>query len=126
MENPKRLWLAQDKKAWQQWRALLEKTGLRTDEPVEYTVGIYEQGQLIATGSYQGKIIKCLAVCKNYQSENLLTSISGTIKSGGPKPSVCIYKARESSDFSFFGFPRNLNDSNDQFHGTRSAFLQSI
>lgn len=75
MENPKRLWLAQDKKAWQQWRALLEKTGLRTDEPVEYTVGIYEQGQLIATGSYQGKIIKCLAVCKNYQSENLLTSI---------------------------------------------------
>ena len=38
-------------------------------------MGIYEQGQLIATGSYQGKIIKCLAVCKNYQSENLLTSI---------------------------------------------------
>ncbi len=75
MENPKRLWLEKDQKTFQQWRSLLANAGLRIDEPVDYTIGIYEKDQLIATGSYQGKIIKCLAVCKNHQSKNLLTRI---------------------------------------------------
>ena len=53
----------------------MEKAELQTTEALDYTVGIYDDTALIASGSLSGKTIKCVAVCKKYQSENLLTQL---------------------------------------------------
>ena len=47
----KRIWLQKDKKAYQAWRELMEKAELQTTEALDYTVGIYDDTALIASGS---------------------------------------------------------------------------
>ncbi len=71
----KRLWLIQDVKDHDQWSEFLKAGGLHPEDDASYTVGIYDGENLIATGSLSDNIIKYLLVCKNYQSENLLTQI---------------------------------------------------
>lgn len=75
MYTIKRLWLEKDAQVYQQWLELIEKSGLTLNEKVDYTVGIYQEEQLIATGSYERNILKYLAVAKDFQSENLLTKL---------------------------------------------------
>lgn len=75
MYTIKRLWLKKDAQAYQQWVALIEKADLLMNEKVDYTVGIYQEERLIATGSYEKNILKYLVVDKEFQSENLLTKI---------------------------------------------------
>lgn len=71
----KRLWIDRDKKARQDWQNLLVEANLDSQETVDYTTGIYIDERLVATGSYQGNTIKCIAVSDDYQSENLLTKV---------------------------------------------------
>lgn len=75
MYKIKRLWLNRDKKAKLQWEQLMGSAGLHTKEEIDYTVGIYNGSKLIATGSYAHNVIKSIAVCKDYQSENFLTKL---------------------------------------------------
>ena len=75
MHSVKRLWLTKDKQAYKQWSSLMDKADLNKSEELEYTVGIYRKDTLVATGSYYRNILKCLVVCKEVQSENLLTEI---------------------------------------------------
>ena len=53
------------------WKAFLAKAGLEADEGVERTALVWEDGQLIATGSRQGNILKCIAVDDAHQGEGL-------------------------------------------------------
>jgi len=71
----KRIWLSKDKKGYEDWSNLMEKAKLHPEETLDYTLGIYDGRKLIATGSFNENIIKCVAVCKDYQAENLLTKI---------------------------------------------------
>lgn len=57
------------------WRALLAQTGLEPDSAMEKTVLIWEDGQLIATGSRQGNILKCIAVDTLHQGEGLTATV---------------------------------------------------
>ena len=76
MVSLKRIWLDKDPKAKNQWLNLMNKSSLNpTNEKIDYTVGIFDGDRLVATGSYDNNIIKCVAVCKDYKSENLLTQI---------------------------------------------------
>ena len=78
MENfiLKRLWLDRDKKARQDWEWLMDQANLGKTEQVDYTIAIYHtSGEPAATGSLDRNILKCLVVCKKYQSENLLTHL---------------------------------------------------
>lgn len=75
MYRVKRLFLDIDQKAYYDWCELLRRSELKSDEQVDFTVGIYDGDRLIATGSLFQNILKCIAVCKDYQSENLLTKI---------------------------------------------------
>lgn len=54
-----------------QWRAFLQKSGLKAEEDVESTVLIWDGDMLVAAGSRQGNILKCLAVDPGYQGEGL-------------------------------------------------------
>ena len=53
------------------WRSFLEKFGLEADERMDSTVFIWDGEELIATGSRQGNLLKCIAVDSSRQGEGL-------------------------------------------------------
>ena len=53
------------------WQEFLAKAGLEADAQVEHTVLIWEDGQIIATGSRQDNLLKCIAVSDAHQGEGL-------------------------------------------------------
>lgn len=53
------------------WHSFLEKSGLEADEHKDSTVLIWDEDELIATGSRQGNLLKCIAVDPNRQGEGL-------------------------------------------------------
>ena len=53
------------------WQAFLNKAGLEPDENLQATVLIWEDGEIIATGSRQDHILKCIAVDDLHQGEGL-------------------------------------------------------
>lgn len=71
----KRLWLKYDQAMYNQWKQLMEQANLAIHEQFEYTIGVFDGENLIATGSFDRNIIKCLVVCKKYQSEDLLSKM---------------------------------------------------
>ncbi|MGK0551530.1 [citrate (pro-3S)-lyase] ligase [Enterococcus faecalis] len=76
----KRLWLTKDPIQYQEWADLMNMAGLALDMQVDWTVGIYENQQLIASGSLDYNIIKCIAVTADYQSENVLSKLLAALK----------------------------------------------
>ncbi len=60
--------------------ALLTSAGLKADENVEETVLVWDNGTLIATGSRQDNILKCIAVNDNYQGEGLTATVITTLR----------------------------------------------
>jgi [citrate (pro-3S)-lyase] ligase len=55
--------------------AFLHEHGLKYDRNVRYSVCIMEGEQIAATGSLDGNVIKCVAVCPDYQSAGLAATI---------------------------------------------------
>lgn len=73
MYTLKRIWLNKDPKGYAQWEKLVIAAGLAIGEEVTYTIGLFEQERLIATASCYHNIMKYVVVCKEKQSEQLLT-----------------------------------------------------
>ena len=59
----------------QLWVGLLAAEGLEADLSVERTVLIWEGDELIATGSRQGNLLKCIAVSSDHQGEGLTATV---------------------------------------------------
>lgn len=57
------------------WMALLEKAGLEADWQVQSTVLIWDNGELVATGSRQDNLLKCIAVDDSRQGEGLTATV---------------------------------------------------
>ena len=57
------------------WSDFLQRTGLSADSTAEQTVLIWDEGQLIATGSRTGNLLKCIAVDPGRQGEGLLAKV---------------------------------------------------
>ena len=53
------------------WKGFLKTAGLEADENIESTVLIWDDGELIATGSRQDNLLKCIAVSDVHQGEGL-------------------------------------------------------
>ena len=53
------------------WQEFLNRAGLEPDLQVERTALVWEDGDLIATGSRQGNLLKCIAVDDAHQGEGL-------------------------------------------------------
>lgn len=58
-----------------QWVALLNRAGLVPEEPLQSTVLIWEEGELVATGSRQDNLLKCIAVDDSYQGQGLTATL---------------------------------------------------
>ena len=59
----------------QKWKDFLSRAGLEADTQVERTCLIWEDGQLIATGSRQDNLLKCIAVDETRQGEGLTATV---------------------------------------------------
>ena len=57
------------------WAAFLRKMALAADEAVESTCLVWEDGHIIATGSRQENILKCIAVDPMHQGEDLTATV---------------------------------------------------
>ena len=57
------------------WVDFLAKAGLEADRTVERTVLVWDEGELIATGSRQGNLLKCIAVDPFRQGEGLTATL---------------------------------------------------
>ena len=57
------------------WRSFLANAGLEADENLEQTVLIWDGDDLIATGSRQENLLKCIAVASFRQGEGLLSKV---------------------------------------------------
>ncbi len=56
--------------------ALLEKEGIRKDQNLDYTLGLYDEDyNLAATGSCCGNTLRCMAVDSSHQGEGLLNQV---------------------------------------------------
>ncbi|MGI1693281.1 [citrate (pro-3S)-lyase] ligase [Streptococcus uberis] len=65
-----------DKNNQEKVTRLLEAAGIKRDQNIDYTCGIFEEdGTLIATGSLFANTLRCFAVCKRYTGEGLLNAI---------------------------------------------------
>ena len=61
-----------DKLGLAEVKALLAREGLGLDEHLDYTAGLWEGEQLVATGSFYRNTLRCLAVDRDYQGEGLM------------------------------------------------------
>ena len=60
-------------------RRLLGENGLRLEDNVDFTLGVVEDGELLATASLTGKVIKCLAVAKEHRGRGLTALLIGEL-----------------------------------------------
>jgi [citrate (pro-3S)-lyase] ligase len=54
---------------------LLQQEGLELDATIEYTMGIYKDNCLVATGSFYKNTLRCLAVDSEYQGLGLMNKV---------------------------------------------------
>lgn len=57
------------------WEDFLRRADLEPDTNVEKTVLVWDSGELIATGSRQGNLLKCIAVDENRQGEGIAATL---------------------------------------------------
>ena len=57
------------------WAAFMQKMGLAADEAMESTCLVWEDEEIIATGSRQENILKCIAVDPFHQGEDLTATV---------------------------------------------------
>jgi len=62
------------------WKDFLLKAGLEADTDISQTVLLWDENILIATGSRKENLLKCIAVCKERQGEDITSTIITTLR----------------------------------------------
>ena len=62
------------------WETLLAKAGLTPDRDTDQTVTVWEQEDLIATGSRKGNLLKCIAVDPAHRGEDLTAAVLSQLR----------------------------------------------
>lgn len=58
---------------------LLNEQGLKRDKNIEYTVAIKDNEKIIATGSFGGNVLKCIAVDAEYRGMGILNRVLSSL-----------------------------------------------
>ena len=116
------------------WEQLLRKSGLTPDKQTDSILLIWDNEELIATGSRYGNILKCIAVDGNHQGEDLtatiLTQLRQDALAAGHRHLFLYTKPKNRLMFSsLFFYPIAETDSvllmENQQHGI-ADFLDSL
>lgn len=88
--------------------SLLNECGLTIPQGVEYTVGIYDNNEIVATGSIKGDMIQGMAVSPNHQGEDLsarvITHLINKSFEDGKTSLNLFTKPSKASTFASLGF----------------------
>ena len=60
-------------------KEFLNEQDLKFDENIQYTVALYDDDKVIGTGSFDGKILKCIAVDSSYKGMGISNKIVSTL-----------------------------------------------
>ena len=89
-------------------KRLLASQNLTLDDDVEYTIGIFQNGKLVGTGSVSGKVIKCVAVEKSLKgsglSSQIVTTLVQYLTSKGVHHIFIFSKPESAEQFKALGF----------------------
>ena len=64
----------------EKWIRFLQRAGLKAEEDTQQTVLVWDEDELIATGSRKGNLLKCIAVDPARQGEGLTASVLTALK----------------------------------------------
>lgn len=64
-----------DSKELEKLLTLLNNEGIKLDEAIEHTIGVYKGTELLATGSFYKNTLRCLAVSAEYQGLGLMNKV---------------------------------------------------
>ena len=116
------------------WEALLAKAGLTPDWDIDQTVTVWEQEEMIATGSRKGNLLKCIAVHPDHRGEDLTAAVLSQLRTdafaAGHKHLFLYTKPKNRQMFqSLFFYPIAQTDTvllmEDKRNGIRS-FLDTL
>ena len=62
------------------WKKFLERAGIEADSLISRTVLVWDDNKLIATGSRQGNILKCIAVDESRRGEDLTATVLSELR----------------------------------------------
>lgn len=118
----------------EKWISFLQKAGLEADDQLEATVLVWDAGELIATGSRQDNLLKCIAVDQLRQGEGLtatvLTSLRQDAFQAGHSHLFLYTKPKNEFMFSsLFFYPIAKTDQvllMENRRGGIGAFLESL
>ena len=103
-----RMWIKRSPTAREAWEKMLKDAGIRGEEQVEYTVGVYDGDKLVATGSRFKNVLKCIAVCKKYTGGEVVSLLISHLMSevfDAGFTSCYVYTKPESvQSFGYLGF----------------------
>lgn len=112
-----KLWIDKIESDYNKWADLLKESGLKTENTVHETYGIFENDVLVATGSTFENIIKCIAIKESYQGgsvfNELISFLISTIYEKGFKDIYVYTKPISEKAFSFLGFKTIERVGND-------------
>lgn len=130
-----RLWPKKITADREMWTALLLKQGIRPEENLDATYGMFEGETLIATGSRFQNILKCIAVDPAYQGgavfNELLSELINEVYRQGYDRCYLYTKPASKTAFSYLGF-REIESVEDKLcfmeRATRGFddFLQTL
>ncbi len=99
---------AWNRAAMAQVRELLGREGLGLDSHLDYTAGIYEGEELVATGSFYRNTLRCLAVDGSRQGEGLMaamvTHLVNELFARGERELFVYTKRKAAQNFASLGF----------------------
>lgn len=108
MLKTKRLWIDRDQTMRKRWVDFLAESNLQPEQQIDFTIGIFDDERLVGTGSTYQNIIKLIAVCGDYQEQNLLTllitELSDYLWGKGVTHSFLYTKPENTKYFSSLGF----------------------
>lgn len=103
-----RLWVQRSASQRRQWEGLLSDAGIRPEEMVTYTVGVYDGEFLIATGSLYQNVLKCMAVHQEYTGGEVISLLTSHLLSEvflkGYGHSYVYTKPESTQSFIYMGF----------------------
>lgn len=117
-----------------QWEALLARAGLIPDPELDQTVTVWNDDELIATGSRKGNLLKCIAVDPDHRGEDLTAAVLSQLRTEAFRAGhthLFLYTKPENRLMfeSLFFYPIAQTDQvllMEDRHNGISAFLDSL
>lgn len=113
------LWIDRKVQDRKKWERVIRQESLIPEENLDEVVGVFDGEQLIATGSRQKNILKCMAVSDAYQGgsifNQLATEIIGRITKKGYSSYYVYTKPESVNSFKFLGFKEVVRTSDVVF-----------